>query len=144
MRYCTKCARYHPGAPPYCPGCGLTFSVRRCRRGHVNDRGAAYCTECGSADLSTPAPQEGASSRASRLAAQAAVGAYAAAIAVTAAALAALLIPWDAVAREIALVAAGWAALRYLALRAPGPAKKAGRAALSALRKKEGTNRRRE
>jgi hypothetical protein len=30
--------------------------VRICSRGHRNPRGAAFCAECGSSDLSTPAP----------------------------------------------------------------------------------------
>jgi hypothetical protein len=30
--------------------------VRICSRGHRNPRGVQFCSECGSADLSTPAP----------------------------------------------------------------------------------------
>ena len=30
--------------------------MRICSRGHRNPRGVQYCAECGSADLSTPAP----------------------------------------------------------------------------------------
>jgi hypothetical protein len=30
--------------------------VRICSRGHSNPRGVQFCAECGSADLSTPAP----------------------------------------------------------------------------------------
>lgn len=41
----------------FCSYCARSFDVRICNRGHENPRGAAFCTECGSADLSTPAPK---------------------------------------------------------------------------------------
>src|SRR5437762_4536008 len=56
MRRCTYCFRFHPGSPTYCSHCGRSFDVRICSRGHRNPRGAQFCAECGSADLSTPAP----------------------------------------------------------------------------------------
>ena len=56
MRRCTSCFRFHPGAPTFCSYCGRSFDVRICSRGHRNPRGAQFCAECGSADLSTPAP----------------------------------------------------------------------------------------
>jgi hypothetical protein len=56
MRRCTHCFRFHPGAPTFCSRCGRSFDVRICSRGHRNPRGVQFCSECGSADLSTPAP----------------------------------------------------------------------------------------
>src|SRR5216684_668164 len=56
MRRCTSCFRFHPGTPTFCSYCGRSFDVRICSRGHRNARGVQFCTECGSADLSTPAP----------------------------------------------------------------------------------------
>jgi hypothetical protein len=56
MRRCTACFRFHPGTPTFCSYCGRSFDVRICSRGHRNPRGVQFCAECGSADLSTPAP----------------------------------------------------------------------------------------
>lgn len=56
MRRCTACFRFHPGRPTYCSFCGRSFDVRICNRGHENARGAHFCSICGSAELSTPAP----------------------------------------------------------------------------------------
>jgi hypothetical protein len=56
MRRCTACFRFHPGTPTFCSYCGRSFDVRICPRGHRNLRGVQFCAECGSADLSTPAP----------------------------------------------------------------------------------------
>lgn len=56
MRRCTSCFRFHPGTPTFCSYCGRSFDVRICSRGHRNPRGVLFCSECGSADLSTPAP----------------------------------------------------------------------------------------
>jgi hypothetical protein len=56
MRRCTACFRFHPGTPTFCSYCGRSFDVRICARGHRNPRGAQFCAECGSADLSTPTP----------------------------------------------------------------------------------------
>lgn len=56
MRRCTSCFRFLPGTPTFCSFCGRSFDVRICARGHHNPRGAQFCAECGSADLSTPAP----------------------------------------------------------------------------------------
>jgi hypothetical protein len=56
MKRCTACFRFHPGTPTFCSYCGRSFDVRICSRGHRNPRGVQFCAECGSADLSTPAP----------------------------------------------------------------------------------------
>ena len=57
MRRCTNCFRFLPGSPTYCSHCGRSFNVRICSRGHINPRGVQFCAQCGSADLSTPAPR---------------------------------------------------------------------------------------
>ena len=56
MRRCTYCFRFHSGSPTFCSHCGRSFDVRICSRGHRNPRGVQFCSECGSADLSTPTP----------------------------------------------------------------------------------------
>src|SRR5262245_31850820 len=57
MRRCTYCFRFHPGSPTYCSRCGRTFNVKICSRGHVNHRDVQFCSQCGSAEFSTPAPR---------------------------------------------------------------------------------------
>lgn len=57
MRRCTYCFRFHPGSPTYCSHCGRTFNVKICSRGHVNHRDVQFCSQCGSAEFSTPAPR---------------------------------------------------------------------------------------
>lgn len=59
MRYCTNCNRITTGEPLYCHFCGRTFDLKICPRGHTNPRIAQVCAECGSRDLSTPAPRLG-------------------------------------------------------------------------------------
>ena len=59
MRHCTYCYRFHPGSPTYCSHCGRTFNVKLCSRGHVNQRDVQFCSQCGSAEFSTPAPRPG-------------------------------------------------------------------------------------
>jgi len=60
MRYCSNCKKLTAGKPPYCNFCGRTYSVKLCPRGHQNPRAAEACSECGSMELSTPAPRGGA------------------------------------------------------------------------------------
>src|SRR5688572_5182923 len=68
MKHCNACQQFAVGRPTYCPFCGKTYDVRICARGHRNARSAEFCPECGSHDLSEPAPPDGPSVRASRLA----------------------------------------------------------------------------
>jgi|SRR6185437_9960332 len=56
MKYCTNCQNLSAGEPLFCPHCNHTFDGKLCPHRHVNDRSAQFCRECGSADLSTPAP----------------------------------------------------------------------------------------
>lgn len=59
MRYCNNCHRIIPGDPLFCHFCGRSFDVKLCPHRHVNPRIAQVCTECGSRDLSIPAPVMG-------------------------------------------------------------------------------------
>ena len=59
MRYCSNCKKLTSGKPPYCNHCGRSYGVRLCPRGHKNPRAAEACSECGSMELSTPAPKGG-------------------------------------------------------------------------------------
>jgi len=57
MRYCNQCHRITAGEPLYCNFCGSSFGVKLCPARHVNPRNADVCSQCGSRDLSTPAPR---------------------------------------------------------------------------------------
>lgn len=45
------------GEPLYCNYCGASYDVKLCPARHVNPRSAEVCSQCGSRDLSTPAPR---------------------------------------------------------------------------------------
>jgi hypothetical protein len=57
MRFCNQCHRLTVGSPLYCNLCGASYDVKLCPARHVNLRWADVCAECGSRDLSTPAPR---------------------------------------------------------------------------------------
>jgi len=57
MRYCQNCHRVTTGEPLYCHICGSTFDAKLCPSRHLNPRWAEVCSQCGSRDLSTPAPR---------------------------------------------------------------------------------------
>jgi RNA polymerase subunit RPABC4/transcription elongation factor Spt4 len=57
MRYCTQCHRLTAGDPLYCNHCGSTYDAKLCPARHLNPRSAEVCSQCGSRDLSTPAPR---------------------------------------------------------------------------------------
>ena len=57
MRYCHNCHRITGGEPLYCHLCGSSFDGKLCPSRHVNPRWAVVCSQCGSRDLSTPAPR---------------------------------------------------------------------------------------
>jgi RNA polymerase subunit RPABC4/transcription elongation factor Spt4 len=57
MRYCPQCHRLTTGEPLYCNHCGATYDVKLCPARHLNPRNAEVCSQCGSRDLSTPAPR---------------------------------------------------------------------------------------
>lgn len=56
MRLCTNCHRVTIGDPLFCNHCGLTYDAKLCPARHLNPRTAEVCSQCGSRDLSTPAP----------------------------------------------------------------------------------------
>lgn len=56
MRYCSQCRRLTAGDPLYCNHCGATYDAKLCPARHLNPRNAEVCAQCGSRDLSTPAP----------------------------------------------------------------------------------------
>jgi len=57
MRYCPQCHRLTAGDPLYCNHCGATYAAKLCPARHLNPRNAEVCAQCGSRDLSTPAPR---------------------------------------------------------------------------------------
>lgn len=57
MRYCNQCHRFTAGEPLYCNFCGSSYGVKLCPARHINPRSAQICSQCGSRDLSTPAPR---------------------------------------------------------------------------------------
>ena len=57
MRYCPQCHRLTTGDPLYCNHCGSTYDAKLCPARHLNPRNAEVCAQCGSRDLSTPAPR---------------------------------------------------------------------------------------
>jgi RNA polymerase subunit RPABC4/transcription elongation factor Spt4 len=57
MRYCHNCHRITGGEPLYCHLCGSSFDAKLCPSRHLNPRWAVVCSQCGSRDLSTPAPR---------------------------------------------------------------------------------------
>jgi RNA polymerase subunit RPABC4/transcription elongation factor Spt4 len=57
MRYCPQCHRLTTGDPLYCNHCGATYDAKLCPARHLNPRNAEVCAQCGSRDLSTPAPR---------------------------------------------------------------------------------------
>jgi hypothetical protein len=56
MRYCHNCHKTTTGEPMFCHFCGFTYDAKLCSARHINPRWAIVCSQCGSRDLSTPAP----------------------------------------------------------------------------------------
>jgi hypothetical protein len=57
MRYCHNCHKTTTGEPLFCHSCGSTYDAKLCPSRHLNPRWATVCSQCGSRDLSTPAPR---------------------------------------------------------------------------------------
>ena len=57
MRYCHNCHKTTTGDPLFCHSCGSTYDAKLCPARHINPRWATVCSQCGSRDLSTPAPR---------------------------------------------------------------------------------------
>jgi hypothetical protein len=56
MRYCHNCHKTTTGEPLFCHSCGSTYDAKLCPGRHINPRWATVCSQCGSRDLSVPAP----------------------------------------------------------------------------------------
>ena len=56
MRYCHNCHKTTTGEPLFCHSCGGTYDAKLCPGRHINPRWAVVCSQCGSRDLSSPAP----------------------------------------------------------------------------------------
>jgi len=56
MRYCNQCHRLTTGEPLFCNFCGRSYELKLCPHRHPNPRNAEICSQCGSRELSTPAP----------------------------------------------------------------------------------------
>jgi RNA polymerase subunit RPABC4/transcription elongation factor Spt4 len=56
MRYCHNCHKITTGEALFCHSCGFTYDAKLCPSRHINPRWATVCSQCGSRDLSTPAP----------------------------------------------------------------------------------------
>ena len=57
MRFCNQCHRITPGEPLFCNFCGRSYDSKLCPHRHPNPRNAEICSQCGSRELSTPAPR---------------------------------------------------------------------------------------
>ncbi len=133
MRRCTACFRFHPGHPTFCSYCGRSFGVRICPRGHHNQRGVQFCSECGSPDLSTPAPPASLLHRLSGLALYALSG-TAIGLVVLSVALAALhSVDWSSLSGPLLALVLMVGFLYWTTTLLPGPVKKLGRAAGRAI-----------
>ena len=127
MKRCNFCFRYAPGEPTYCTTCGRTYDVRICSRGHVNGRGGQFCAECGSEELSTPAPPEGWLARLSRWSLQILVGASVGLTIVSAVLALFYLIDWPQVMSRLVLLFLMLGFLYWTTTLLPGPIKKIGK-----------------
>ena len=129
MRRCTSCFRFHPGTPTFCSYCGRSFDIRICSRGHRNPRGVQYCAECGSADLSTPAPPASFLHHLSGFVLYLFSGLTIALIVITAVLAVLHSIDWSALASPLAALVLMVGFLYWTTTLLPGPVKKLGKAA---------------
>lgn len=129
MKRCTSCFRYSLGEPVFCTHCGRSYDVRICTRGHHNARGAAFCAECGSGDLSTPGAPAGFLFHFSQWALRILIGGS---IVILALALVLGLLAsldWEAIVPRLVVLALMLAFLYWTTTLLPGPVKKLGKAA---------------
>jgi hypothetical protein len=126
MKYCTQCFRFVVGQPPYCTYCGRSYSVRLCKRGHVNSRFAQFCFQCGSDDLSQPAPPERFLSKMARWTVQLAVGMFVGVATLAAAASVFVAIDWTAIAPRLVILGVVVWLLYWASTLLPGPIRKVG------------------
>jgi hypothetical protein len=126
MKYCSHCFRFAIGQPPYCTVCGRSYNVRRCKRGHVNSRFAQFCFDCGSEDLSQPAPPERFLSLMARWTVQLALGMFVALVALAAGVSLFAAIDWSAIAPRLVMLGLVVWFLYWTSTLLPGPIRKVG------------------
>ena len=141
MRRCTACFRFQTGRPTYCSYCGRSFDVRICSRGHRNPRGAQFCSECGSADLSVPAPRASFLHRLSGAVLYVFTG-FALVVIVLSIVLSVVsTIDWSALSGPLIALVLMIGALYWTTTLLPGPVRKVGRAAgkhlVNSMKRKE-------
>lgn len=129
MRRCTQCFRFHPGSPTFCSYCGRSFDVRICVRGHRNPRQAEYCSECGSADLSTAAPPASFLYRLSGLVLYILSGVVIGVVVIALVLGLLYSIDWQALSGPIVALVIMLGVLYWTSTLVPGPVKKLGKAA---------------
>lgn len=126
MKYCNNCFRFAVGTPPYCTFCGRSYDVRLCKRGHINSRASQFCSQCGSEDLSLPAPAETLLSRMSRWSVQLALGMFVGVVALALGVSIFVAIDWSAVGPRLVLLGLVVWFLYWATTLLPGPIRKAG------------------
>jgi hypothetical protein len=129
MRRCTYCFRFHPGSPTFCSHCGRSFNVRICSRGHHNPRGVTFCADCGSADLSTPAPPPAFLHWFSGVALYGLVSIFVGVVVVSLVLSFLNSIDWNLIGGPLVLLAIMLGVLYWTTTLLPGPVKKVGKAA---------------
>ena len=129
MRRCTSCFRFYPGTPTFCANCGRSFDVRICSRGHRNPRGVQFCTECGSADLSTPTPPASFLHRLSGLVLYLFSALTVALVVLTAGLAVIYSIDWSALTPSLIALVLMLGCLYWTTTLLPGPVKRLGKAA---------------
>ena len=129
MRRCTACFRFHPGEPTFCTYCGRSFNVRICSRGHQNPRGVQYCAECGSTDLSTPAPPASFLHRLSGLVLYVFTGLIIGVVVVTVALSLVSGMDWSALSGPMVMLVLMLGFLYWTTTLLPGPVRRLGKAA---------------
>lgn len=133
MKRCTACFRYSLGDPLYCNHCGRSYEVRLCPRGHRNPRGAAFCAECGSGDLSTPGPPATFLFRLSQVVLRAFVPLTVVIVGGTLVLGMLYSLDWSAIAPNLVSLVLMLAVLYWTTTLLPGPVRKVGKAAGKAL-----------
>ncbi len=129
MKRCTHCFRYSLSQPSFCTYCGRSYNVRRCPRGHINPRTAGFCSECGSADLSTPAPPAGVLFHLSQWALRLVFGSAVVILAFVLVAGLLTALDWEAIAPSLVSLGLMLAFLYWTSTLLPGPVKRLGKGA---------------
>lgn len=130
MKRCTYCFRYSISEHPFCSRCGRSFDVRLCSRGHISPRGADFCGECGSGELSTPAPPATFLFHVSQWALRVTIAFTVIIIALLAVLALIYTLDWSAIAPRLLWLVLTVAFLYWTTTLLPGPIRKVGKFAL--------------